>query len=78
MSPSHMNPDHPMSIVDRIEAMDHALTVKELSVLHRSSPSWWYQRARSGRMGNAVIRVGGTVRFDPVLTARWLRSLSAI
>lgn len=72
------NPDGPRSIADRIEAADHALTVKELSTLYRSSRSWWYQRARTGRMGRAVIRVGGTVRFDPVLTAAWLRSQSGI
>jgi hypothetical protein len=64
------------SIADRIEASDHALTVQELSALYSTSPSWWYQRARSGRMGRAVIRIGGTVRFDPVLTGQWLRSLS--
>jgi hypothetical protein len=68
----------PVTIADRIEAMDHALKVKELASILSWSPTLVYERARSGRMGRAVIRTGGTVRFDPALTAQWLRSISEI
>ena len=67
--------ERPKSIADRIEAMDHALKVKELAFMLSWSPTLLYQRARDGRMGRAVIRVGGTVRFDPYWTAQWLRGL---
>lgn len=72
------DPHGPRSIADRIEAMDHALKVKELAPLLSWSPALVYERARSGRMGRGVIRAGGTIRFDPVLTAQWLRSLTEI
>jgi hypothetical protein len=78
MGPGRKIPQQPVTIADRIEAMDHALRVKELAVLLSWSPTLLYQRARSGRMGRAVIRMGGTVRFDPALTAQWLRSISEI
>jgi hypothetical protein len=65
--------DVPKSIADRIEAMDHALRVKELAQILSWSPSLVYTRARSGRLGRAVIRVGGTLRLDPYWTAQWLR-----
>jgi hypothetical protein len=71
------NHERPRSIADRIEAMDHALKVKELSRLLSWSPALLYQRARDGRMGRSVIRIGGTVRFDPYWTAQWLRSLES-
>jgi hypothetical protein len=63
----------PLTIAERIAATDHALKVKELAALLSWSPSLVYTRARDGRMGAGVIRVGGTVRFEPVLTAQWLR-----
>jgi hypothetical protein len=78
MRPALKNPDTPKSIADRIEAMDHALKVQELASLLSWSPTLLYNRARCGRMGRAVIRIGGTVRFDPALTAQWLRSQSEI
>jgi len=78
MHPPQKNPDVPRSLADRIEAMDHALKVRELAVILSWSPTLVYNRARTGRMGRAVIRVGGTVRFDPALTAQWLRSQSEI
>jgi hypothetical protein len=71
LSPS--NSDRPKSLADRIEEMDHALKVKELAALLSWSPTLLYNRAREGRMGRAVIRVGGTLRFDPYYTAQWLR-----
>jgi len=66
------------SIADRIEIIDHLLRPRELASLLSWSQTLLYQRARSGRMGRAVIRSGGTVRFDPHWTAEWLRRMSAI
>jgi hypothetical protein len=77
LSMNSATPETPRSIADRIEAMDHALRVSELAGLLSWSPSLLYDRARSGRMGRAVIRVGGTVRFDPYWTAQWLREQSS-
>ncbi len=72
------DPHRPKSIAERIEAMDHALRMKELAAILSWSPALVYGRARSGRMGRGVIRAGGTIRFDPVLTAEWLRSVTEI
>lgn len=69
-------PEGPKSLADRIEAMDHALRAKELADLLSWSPTNLYNRARSGCMGRAVIRIGGTIRFDPYWTAAWLREMS--
>jgi len=65
---------HCVSLADRIEAIDHAIRVKELAALLDCSSTNLYNRAREGRMGRAVIRFGGTIRFDPHWTAEWLRS----
>jgi hypothetical protein len=78
MGPGRGNYQPPVTIADRIEAMDHALRVKELASILSWSPALVYTRARSGRMGRAVIRSGGTIRFDPALTAQWLRSISEV
>lgn len=68
----------PKSIADRIEATEHALRVKELADLLSWSPALVYNLARSGRMGRPVIRVGGTVRFDPLWTAKTLREQTGL
>ena len=63
-----------MSLADRIEAMDHALKIKDLADMLDCSPTNLYNRAREGRMGpGVVIRFGGTIRLDPHGTAEWLR-----
>ncbi len=68
---AHSTP--PRSLADRIESSDHALRTKDLAALLGWSQSALYALARSGRMGRAVIRNGGKVRFDPYWTAVWLR-----
>jgi predicted DNA-binding transcriptional regulator AlpA len=68
---AHSTP--PRSLADRIESIDHALRIKDLADLLAWSQSTLYDLARSGRMGRAVIRCEGKVRFDPYLTAQWLR-----
>lgn len=71
--PNDSGPNPPRSLADRIAVMDQALTVKKLAYLLNWCPTSLYDRARSGRMGRAVIRSGGKVRFDPYWTAQWLR-----
>jgi excisionase family DNA binding protein len=61
-----------LSIADRIDAMDHALTVKELAPLLNLSSTSLYNRAREGCIPS--YRIGGSVRFDPHTTAEWLRA----
>jgi excisionase family DNA binding protein len=61
-----------LSIADRIDAMGHALTVKELAPLLNVSSTSLYNRAREGRIPS--YRLGGSVRFDPHAVAEWLRA----
>ena len=68
---SSSSSSHYLSLADRIDAMDHALTVKELGALLRVSPTSLYNRAREGRIPS--YRLGGSVRFDPHAVAEWLR-----
>lgn len=63
---------HSLSLADRIDAMDHALTVKELAPLLSVSSTSLYNRAREGRIPS--YRIGGSVRFDPHTVAEWLRA----
>ncbi|MFZ0394865.1 MAG: helix-turn-helix domain-containing protein [Terracidiphilus sp.] len=60
-----------LSLADRIEAYDHALTAQELAACLDCSDSNIYNQARAGRILH--IRFGGSIRFDPHVTAEWLR-----
>jgi len=65
MSASQQSPR--LSIVDRIESMDHALKIPELAKLLACSPTNLYNLAREGRMGpGVVLRFRGTIRLEPV------------
>ena len=61
-----------LSIADRLDLMDHALTVKQLAPLLNVSLTSLYNRAREGRIPS--YRIGGSVRFDPHTVAEWLRA----
>jgi hypothetical protein len=61
-----------LSIADRIEAMDHALTARELARMLSCSIGALYTGARAGRIPH--LRIAGSIRFDPTLTAQWVRS----
>ena len=61
-----------LSIADRIDAIDHALTVKELAPLLNVSTTSLYCKARAGRIPSYPL--GGSVRFDPHAVAEWLRA----
>jgi excisionase family DNA binding protein len=51
------------------------LTVKELAPLLAMSPKTLYARVERGTL--PAVRSGSLIRFDPYLTAEWLRSQSA-
>jgi excisionase family DNA binding protein len=61
-----------ISIADRLDLMDRALTVKQLAPLLNVSFTSLYNRAREGRIPS--YRIGGSVRFDPHTVAEWLRA----
>ena len=66
--------NEPIQLADlptRIEQRNHALTVKELAALLSVSPSNLYALCARNRAPHFLF--GGSIRFDPVITARWLR-----
>ena len=65
----------PTSIATTIERWGRMLTVKELAQLLAESPKTVYARVKRG--SQPATLVGSAIRFDPVLTAEWLRSRSA-
>jgi excisionase family DNA binding protein len=58
-------------LLERVKAYDHALSARELAPLLGSSGSNLYSMARAGRIPH--IRFGGSIRFDPHVTAKWIR-----
>ena len=62
---------HPQTLAERIDAIGHALTVKELASMLSISATNLYNQARAGRIPS--LRIAGSIRFDPHLTAVWLR-----
>jgi excisionase family DNA binding protein len=67
--------DQKLDLAGRIEAKISAWTAESLADLLELSPKTLYKMANSGRI--PVIRIGGTLRFDPLLTAEWLRARTA-
>lgn len=65
----------PRSIADTIESFGRMLTAEDLSELLACSPKTIYSRAKASTM--PVTRFGGSIRFDPIATAAWLRSQAA-
>jgi excisionase family DNA binding protein len=65
----------PCSIADTIERWGRMLTVKELASLLSESPKTIYARVKRGTQ--PAVLIGSSIRFDPVVTAEWLRSQSA-
>ena len=64
-----------MKIADEIENLGHLLTIDELARLIRLSPKTLYAKAKAGTI--PVTRLSGSLRFDPKLTADWLREQTA-
>jgi excisionase family DNA binding protein len=63
------------SVADTIAGFGRLLTPDELAPFLALSPKTIYSRVRSGSM--PAIRIGASIRFDPVETAAWLRSQAA-
>jgi len=61
-----------MGIIDQLDSMDHALTVKELAVILHLGKTVIYEMVR--RRTIPCIRFGYIVRFDPHEIAEWLRN----
>jgi excisionase family DNA binding protein len=62
-----------MSIADKIEKLDHALTAADLAKFLSVSKITIFKYAASGRI--PCFRVGTCVRFDPKAVAQWLRTM---
>ena len=63
-----------MKLADQIAAMGQALTVQQLAALLRCSKKALYKMVKRGTLPS--FRLGSMVRFDPDVTAQWLRSRS--
>jgi excisionase family DNA binding protein len=59
-----------LDLAERIEQSEGALTAQELAVLLNVTASYVLKRAKAGKIPS--YRFGG-VKFDPCLTAAWLR-----
>jgi excisionase family DNA binding protein len=62
-----------MSIADKIEKLDHALTAADLAKFLSVSQVTIFKQAAAGRIPS--FHVGTCVRFDPRAVAHWLRSM---
>jgi len=62
-----------MSLPDRIERIDRALTADELARMLTVSRITIFKQAKAGRIPS--FRIGTCVRFDPKSVARWLREM---
>jgi excisionase family DNA binding protein len=66
---------HPHELASQIERYQRALTVSELASILTLSRQQIYCLVKRGHIPS--IKIAGTIRLDPVITARWLRSLAA-
>ena len=63
------------SIATTIERYGRMLTVKEFAELTAESPKTVYSRVKRGAQPAVIL--GSAIKFDPYLTAAWLRAQSA-
>ena len=75
MCAKNTQPPVPCSIADTIERYGRMLTIKEFALLVSESPKTTYARVKRG--SQPATLVGGAIRFDPYITAEWIRSRSA-
>jgi len=61
-----------LDLASRIEKHESALSAQELAKFLNCTRSHVLKRAKSGKIPS--YRIGGMVRFDPAITADWLRS----
>jgi excisionase family DNA binding protein len=67
-------PAVPQSFIENIERGDQALLVPELAALLRVTPGTIYRLARQHAIPS--FRIGGSIRFDPLVLSRWMRGLN--
>jgi len=63
------------SLADFVESKPRALTVRDLAGLLSVSERLVYRMASERRIPS--FRICGSIRFDPLATARWLRQTMA-
>jgi len=61
----------PLSLAERIERIERALTASELAEMLAVSKITIFKQAKAGRIPS--FRIGTCVRFDPRSVAQWLR-----
>jgi excisionase family DNA binding protein len=61
----------PLTLADRIERFERAMTARQLASLLAVSTIVVYKLAKSNRLPS--FRIGTCVRFDPKAVAIWLR-----
>ena len=71
-SPSVATEAASLTLADRIERFERALTADELASLLSVSKVTIFKQAKAGRIPS--FRIGTCVRFDPRTVARWLRT----
>lgn len=64
-----------LDLPSRIERMSRALKVSELASLIHISGNRLYEMVSQGALPS--YRIAGSIRFDPKITADWLRAQSA-
>jgi excisionase family DNA binding protein len=62
----------PLTLAERIEQMEGALTANQMAKVLNVSEITIYKQAKAGRIPS--FRVGACVRFDPKTVAKWLRT----
>jgi len=65
----------PSSVIEAIRQHRRMLTPAKLAELLALSPKTLYARVKAGTIPS--IRIGGSIRFDPAVTANWLQSKMA-
>jgi len=61
-----------LDLASRIEERGSAWPAKELAVLLDCTPSYLLKLAKAGKIPS--YRIYGMVKFDPAITAAWLRA----
>jgi excisionase family DNA binding protein len=62
------------TLVERLEARSDLMSVNELAEIIGSHAQTIYKWTRQHKL--PYVRVGGRLKFDPIVTAGWLRARS--
>jgi excisionase family DNA binding protein len=71
-SKSSVRKSEPLTLAERIERMEGAMTAEQLAKLLNVSDITIYKQAKAGRIPS--FKIGTCVRFDPKAVAKWLRT----